>query len=70
MRSSGSSKSKRDDEGYAPGDLVLITSGAFQSFTGSVISVDDDEETLKVLISFMSAWRTVELSFDDVKKTI
>lgn len=70
MRSSGSSKSKRDDEEYAPGDLVLITSGTFQSFTGSVISVDDDEETLKVLISFMSAWRTVELSFDDVEKTI
>ena len=68
MQSQGSSPAKSEDEGFRPGEAVLVISGMFQSFTGNVIEVDTDAGTLKVLISFMSAWRTVELTFRDVKR--
>ena len=69
MQSQGFSGAKGGDEEFRPGEIVLIISGTFQSFSGNVISADTEAGKLKVLISFMSAWRTVELKFRDVKKT-
>ena len=68
MQSQGSSPAKSRDDEFHSGEGVLILSGMFQSFTGTVIEVDVEGGKLKVLISFMSAWRTVELDFRDVKR--
>jgi transcription antitermination factor NusG len=71
MQSRGSSQSDpKGGEQFLPGEKVMITSGMFQSFTGTILSVDAGLGTLKVLISFMSAWRTVELPTRDVTKVL
>jgi transcription termination/antitermination protein NusG len=53
---------------FVTGETVRLKSGAFQLFTGRVVSVNKEEETLKVVVSVLGKWRTVELRFSEVEK--
>lgn len=53
---------------FITGETVRLKSGAFQLFTGKVISVDKEKGTLKVAVSVLGKWRTVELRFSEVEK--
>ena len=53
---------------FFAGEIVLLKSGAFQSFTGRVVSVNREERTLKVAVSVLGKRRTVELRFSEVEK--
>ncbi len=53
---------------FITGELVRITSGAFQLFTGRVVGIDKQKATLKVVVSVLGKWQTVELRFTEVEK--
>ena len=53
---------------FVPGETVRLKSGAFQLFTGRVVSVDNEKGTLKVTVSVLGEWHTVELRFSEVEK--
>lgn len=53
---------------FVTGETVRLKSGAFQLFTGRVVRVNKEEGTLKVVISVLGKWRTVELRFSEVEK--
>jgi transcription termination/antitermination protein NusG len=53
---------------FVTGESVRLKSGAFQLFTGSVVSVNQEERMLKVVVSVLGKWRTVELRFSEVEK--
>ena len=53
---------------FVTGEIVRLKSGAFQSFTGRVVSVNKEERTLKVVVSVLGKWLTVELRFSEVEK--
>ena len=53
---------------FVTGETVRLTSGTFQLFTGRVVSVNKEEGTLKVVVSVLGKWRTVELRFSEVEK--
>lgn len=53
---------------FVTGETVRLKSGAFQLFTGRVLSVNKDKGTLKVAVSILGKWRTVELRFIEVEK--
>jgi transcription termination/antitermination protein NusG len=56
------------EQEFVTGESVRLKSGAFQLFTGRVVSVDQEEKRLKVAISVLGKWRTVELRFSEVEK--
>lgn len=53
---------------FVTGETVRLKSGAFQLFTGRVVSVNQEEKTLKVVVSVLGKWQTVELRFSEVEK--
>ena len=53
---------------FITGETVRLTSGAFQLFTGKVVSVDQEKGTLKVVVSVLGKWRTVDLRLSEVEK--
>jgi transcriptional antiterminator NusG len=53
---------------FIAGETVRLTSGAFQSFTGKVVSVNQEKGTLKVAVSVLGKWRIVELLVSEVEK--
>jgi transcriptional antiterminator NusG len=53
---------------FVTGETVRLKSGAFQLFTGRVVSVNKEEQILKVVVSVLGKWRTVELHFNKVEK--
>ena len=53
---------------FVTGETVRLKSGVFQLFTGRVVSVNKEERTLKVVISVLGKWVTVELRFSEVEK--
>lgn len=55
---------------FVTGESVRLKSGAFQSFTGRVVSVNKEERTLKVVVSVLGKWQTVELRFSEVEKAV
>jgi transcriptional antiterminator NusG len=53
---------------FVTSEIVRLTSGAFQLFTGRVVSVNQEERRLKVVVSVLGKWQTVELRFNEVEK--
>ena len=57
-----------DRHEFVTGETVRLKSGAFQLFTGRVVSVNEEEGTLKVVVSVLGKWRTVKLRLSEVEK--
>ena len=53
---------------FITGETVRLKSGAFQLFMGKVVIVNKEKGTLKVVVSVLGKWRTVELHFREVEK--
>jgi transcriptional antiterminator NusG len=49
-------------------ETVKITDGPFASFTGVVDEINDDRETLKVMVTIFGRQTPVELEFSQVEK--
>jgi transcriptional antiterminator NusG len=54
---------------FEKNETVRITEGPFASFTGVVDEVNDDRETLKVMVTIFGRSTPVELEFNQVEKT-
>ena len=54
---------------FEKNEAVKITEGPFASFTGVVDEVNEDRETLKVMVTIFGRSTPVELEFGQVEKT-
>lgn len=55
---------------YEKNESVRITEGPFASFTGIVDEVNEDRETLKIMVTIFGRSTPVELGFGQVEKVI
>ncbi len=55
---------------YEKNEKVRITEGPFASFTGDIDEVNEDRETLKVMVTIFGRSTPVELGFGQVEKVI
>jgi transcription termination/antitermination protein NusG len=55
---------------FEKNETVRITEGAFASFTGAVDEVNEDKETLKVMVTIFGRSTPVELEFGQVEKVV
>lgn len=55
---------------FEKGETVRITEGPFANFNGTVDDVNDDKQTLKVMVSIFGRATPVEIEFSKVDKTI
>jgi len=53
---------------YSIGEMVRIKAGPFQSFTGRIEEVDEQNGTLKVRVKIFARTQPIELRFIDVEK--
>ena len=53
---------------YSVGEIVRIKVGPFQSFTGRIEDVDEQNATLKVLVKIFARTEPIEMRFLDVEK--
>jgi transcriptional antiterminator NusG len=55
---------------YEKNESVRITEGPFATFTGVVDEVNEDRETLKVMVTIFGRSTPVELEFGQVEKVL
>ncbi|WP_263411611.1 transcription termination/antitermination protein NusG [Terriglobus tenax] len=55
---------------FDKGEQVRITEGPFANFNGTVDDVNEDKQTLKVMVSIFGRATPVEIEFSKVDKTI
>ena len=55
---------------FEKNETVRITEGPFATFTGVVDEVNDDRETLKVMVTIFGRSTPVELEFKQVEKQV
>jgi transcriptional antiterminator NusG len=53
---------------FAKGEIVRITDGPFNNFNGAVDDVNEDKQTLKVMVSIFGRPTPTEVSFANVEK--
>ena len=56
--------------GYEVGDLVTIIGGSFDGFSGTVDTIDIENDTVRVIISMMGRVTPLELGLDQVELAI
>jgi len=54
---------------FEKGESVRISEGPFETFTGTIDDVNEDRETLKVMVTIFGRATPVELEFGQVEKT-
>jgi transcriptional antiterminator NusG len=50
------------------GDTVRIRAGAFQAFSAKIVKVDEERETVSVMVTIFGRAEPIELRFVDVEK--
>ena len=58
----------KEEQLFAPGDVVEITSGPFAKLTGKVRDINNDKRMLLVIVEIFGRDTPVELKFQEVKK--
>ena len=58
------------DVNYEVGDLVTIIYGSFEGFSGTVSSIDVDNDTVVVTIPMMGRETPLELALDQVEPAV
>ena len=53
---------------YSIGEMVRIKVGPFQSFTGRIVEVNEQNATLQVMVNILARTQPIELRFLDVEK--
>jgi len=61
-------KEAKDAKLYEVGEIVTVTEGPFETFTGTVEGIDQEKSRLKVSVSIFGKATPIELSFTQVKK--
>jgi transcriptional antiterminator NusG len=61
-------ESQRPKTAWAVDQSVRVTDGPFSEFTGKIVEVNTDRETMKVLISIFGRETPVELDFTQIEK--
>lgn len=61
-------KDARISKLYEIGEVVVVTEGPFETFTGMVEAIDYDKNRLRVAISIFGKATLIELNFTHVKK--
>ncbi|SFI40432.1 transcription antitermination protein nusG [Tindallia magadiensis] len=57
----------RQEINFKEGDSVRVVSGPFESFIGSIVKINMDKQTFKVLINMFGRETPVELEFHQVE---
>jgi transcriptional antiterminator NusG len=55
---------------FDKGEMVRINEGPFANFTGTVDDVNEDKQTLKVMVSIFGRSTPVEIEFSKVEKVV
>jgi transcription termination/antitermination protein NusG len=58
----------KEEQSFAPGDVVEIISGPFAKLTGKVRDMNNDKRMLLVIVEIFGRDTPVELKFQEVKK--
>jgi transcriptional antiterminator NusG len=58
----------KEEQSFAPGDVVEIISGPFAKLTGKVRDMNNDKRMLLVVVEISGRDTPVELKFQEVKK--
>jgi len=55
---------------FSKGEMVRINEGPFANFTGAVDDINEDKQTLKVMVSIFGRSTPVEIEFSKVDKMV
>ncbi len=70
LEGNANGEAKTTEVSYVVGDLVTITEGLMEGNSGVVETIDTNNGTVRVIVSFMGKEAPVELPLNQVKKAI